>query len=71
MVVSNDKWEREKQQKDFEFREEMILDSKVMMGRSILEDAPFNPWVKDYIRVDRCCLARSARVAPGVDPDSS
>ena len=56
MVVSNDKWEREKQQKDFEFREEMILDSKAMYGRAILEDTPFNPWVKDYIRVDRCCL---------------
>ena len=56
MVVSNDKWEREKQQKDFETREEMILDSKAMYGRAILEDTPFNPWVKDYIRVDRCCL---------------
>ena len=56
MVVSDSKWERVKQQKDFEIREEMILDNKVLSGQGILEAGRFNPWVHDYIRVDRCRL---------------
>ena len=38
MVVSDDKWERVRQQKDFEFREEEILHHKVLKGQGILQD---------------------------------
>ena len=56
MVTSDDRWVRSKQQKDFERREEDIIDQKIITGRSILEEGRFEPWVQDVIRVDTCGL---------------